>query len=48
MMKSIKGHNTVAKLRKIMLYNPNVDLLKDNVYTTCGYILPIHSKDIEQ
>ena len=29
----IKGRNSVANLRKMMLYNPNGDLVNDNVYT---------------
>ena len=34
---SIKGRNSVANLQKKMtLYNPNVDLVKDNVYTKFG------------
>ena len=34
---SIKGCNFVANLQKKMtLYNPNVDLVKDNVYTKLG------------
>ena len=45
---SIKGHNYVANLRKMTLYNPNVDLVTDNVYTIFGLILSIHSQDIEQ
>ena len=30
---SIKGRNSVANLRKMMIYNPNLDLVNDNVYT---------------
>ena len=45
---SIKGRNSVASLRKITLYITNIDLVKDNVYTKFGYILPIHSQNIEQ
>ena len=33
---SIKCHNSVANLRKITLYNPNVDLINVNVYTKFG------------
>ena len=33
---SIKGHNSVANLRKITLYNPNLDLINVNVYTKFG------------
>ena len=45
---SIKGHNSVANLRKMTIYNPNVDLVSDNLYTKFGLILSIHSQDIEQ
>ena len=44
---SIKGHNSVANLRKMTLYNPNLDLINVNVYTKFGLILSIVSKDIE-
>ena len=40
---SIKGRNSVANL----LYNPNLDLVNDNVYTKIGHILSIRSQDIE-
>ena len=33
--------------KKMMLYNPNVDLVNDNVYTKFGHILSIRSQDIE-
>ena len=33
---SIKGHNSVANLRKMTLYNPNLDLINGNVYTKFG------------
>ena len=29
---SIKGHNSVANLRKMTLYNPKIDLINVNVY----------------
>ena len=45
---SIKGRNSVANLRKMTIYNTNVDLVNDNVYTKFGQILFIHSQDIEQ
>ena len=45
---SIKGRNSVANLRKMMLYNPNVDLVNDNVHAKFGLILSNHSQDIEQ
>ena len=44
---SIKGRNSVANLQKNTLYNPNVDLVNDNVYTKFGHILSIRSQDIE-
>ena len=33
---SIKGRNSVANLRKMKLYNPNIDLINDNVHTKYG------------
>ena len=45
---SIKGRNSVANLRKTKIYNTNVELVYDNVYTKFGLSLSIHSKDIEQ
>ena len=45
---SIKGRNSVANLRKTMIYNTNLDLVTDNVYTNFGLILSIRSQDIEQ
>ena len=30
---SIKGRNSVANLRKTMIYDTNVDLVNDDVYT---------------
>ena len=44
---SIKGHNSVANLRKTTIYNTDVDLVNDNVYTKFGLILSIRSQDIE-
>ena len=46
-LESIKGHNSVANLRKTTLYFSNVDLVNDDVYTKFGLILSISSKDIE-
>ena len=41
---SIKGRNSVANLQtKNDAYNPNVDLVNDNVYRKFGFILSIHS-----
>ena len=45
---SIKGRNSVANLPKTKIYNTNVDLVNDNVYTKFGLNLSIRSQDIEQ
>ena len=45
---SIKGRNSVANLRKTMIYNTNADLVNDDVYTKFGLILSIRSQNIEQ
>ena len=45
---SIKGSNSVANLRKTKIYNTNIDLVNDNVYTKFGLNLLILSQDIEQ
>ena len=45
---SIKGRNSAANLRKMTLYNPNLDLIDVNVYTKFGQILSIGSQDIER
>ena len=42
---SIKGRNSVANLRKTKIYNTNLDLVTDNVYTNFGLILSIRSQD---
>ena len=44
---SIKGRNSVANLRKTTIYNTNIDLVNDDVYTKFGLILSIRSQDIE-
>ena len=44
---SIKGRNSVANLRKTIIYNTNIDLVNDDVYTKFGPILSIRSHDIE-
>ena len=46
--KSIKGSSSVANLRKKWIYNSNIDLVNDNVYTKFGLNLFIRSQDIEQ
>ena len=45
---SIKGRNSVANLGKTKIYNTNLDLVTDNVYTNFGLILSIRSQDIKQ
>ena len=44
---AIKGRNSVANLRKIIIYDTNIDLVNDDVYTKFGLILSIRSQDIE-
>ena len=44
---SIKGRNSVANLRKTMIYNTLIDLVNDDVYIKFGLILSNRSKDIE-
>ena len=45
---SIKGRYSVANLPKKKIYNTNLDLVTDNVYTNFGFILSIRSQDIQQ
>ena len=45
---SNKGRNSVANLRKAMIYNTNVDLVNDNVYTKFGLNRSFYFLDIEQ
>ena len=45
---SIKGRDSVTNLQKTKIYNTNVDLVNDNVYTKFGLNLSIRSQDIEQ
>ena len=45
---SIKGRNSFANLRKTMIYNTNIDLVNDNVYTKFGLNRYIRFQDIEQ
>ena len=45
---SIKGRNTVSNLGKSKIYNTNVDLVNDNVYTNIGLNLSTRSRDVEQ
>ena len=48
LLKTIKGPNSVANLRKTKIYNTNVDLGDDNAFTKFGLNLSIRSQDIEQ
>ena len=45
---SIKGRNSVANLRKTKIYNTNLDLVNDYVYTKFGLNQSICFQDIEQ
>ena len=45
---SIKGSNSVAKLQKTKIYNTNIDLVNNNVYTKFGLNLFNLSQDNEQ
>ena len=45
---STEGYNFVANVQKIVLYNPNLDVINVNVYTNFGQILSISSQDIER
>ena len=45
---SIKGRNSVANMRKTMIYITNVDLVNDYVYTKFGLNRSICFQDIEQ
>ena len=47
-MTSIKGSNSVANLQKTKIYNTNVDIVNDNVYTKFDLNLSIRSQKIEQ
>ena len=48
MRASIQGRNSVANLRKTMIYITNVDLVNDYVYTKFSLNRPIRFQDIEQ
>ena len=45
---SIKGCNSFANLRKTMIYDTNIDLVNDNVYTKFGLNRSIRFQDMEQ
>ena len=48
-LESIKGRNSVANLRKTMIYNTNIDLVNDDVHTKfglfCQFVLKTVSKN---
>ena len=44
----IKGCNPVKNLRKTLIYDTNVVLANDDVYTKFCHILSIRSQEIEQ
>ena len=44
----IKGSNSVANLHKTTIYNTNIDIVNDNVYTKVGLNQSIRFQDIEQ
>ena len=48
LLTSIKGCNSFANLRKTMIYNTNIDLVNDNVYTKFGLNRSIRFQNIEQ
>ena len=45
---SIKDRYSFANLRKTMIYDTNIDLVNDNVYTKFGLNRSIRFQDIEQ
>ena len=45
---SIKNRDSVANLRKTMIYDTNIDLVSDNVYTKFGLNQSIRFQDIEE
>ena len=44
----IKGSKSVANLRKTTIYDTNIDLVDDNVYTKVGLNRSIRFQDIEE
>ena len=45
---SIKSRNSVANFRKAMIYDTNIDLVNDNMYTKFGLNRSIRFQDIEK
>ena len=48
MLPLIKGHNSVANLWRMTIYNQNLDLIYDNVYTKICLNKSFHSQDIKK
>ena len=47
-LSSIKARNSVANLPKTTIYDTNIDLVNDNVYTKFGLNQSFRFQDIEQ
>ena len=45
---SIKGYNSVANLQKTNIYDTDIDIVNDNVFTKFGLNRSIPFEDIEQ
>ena len=45
---SVKGHNSIKILQKMMRNNPKLNLVNVDVHTKFGQILSIRSRDIER
>ena len=45
---SIKGHNSIANVQKMMLYNPNLDLVNTNVLTILVKFCPLVLKILRE
>ena len=48
MLPLMEGHNYVANLWRMTIYNQNLDLIYDNVYTKIGLNKSFHSQDIKK
>ena len=44
----IQGSNSFANLRKTTIYDTNIDIVNDNMYTKVGLNRSIRFQDIEQ
>ena len=47
-LESIKGRNYVANLRKTTIYNTNIDLVNDDVYTKLGLFCQLVLKTLSK